>query len=97
MSTAGGKERHNAVRTMFMSSIILIFFVLAFEIMLWINSGSPGDLNTHLLNMADNTLAFVIGLGAMDAVVYFSNVKRDRREELRAIGRHHRLMEPMIE
>ncbi len=93
----GGLQKGKAVKSMFISSAILICFVLFFEVALVVHSHGWGDLDTHLLNMADNTLAFVIGLGAMDAVVYFNTIKRDRRNELLAIDRHHRLMEPMIE
>jgi hypothetical protein len=82
---------------MFLSSAILLLLAFAFELIHYVYFGGWGDMSTHLLNMADNTLAFVIGLGAMDAVIYFGHVKRDRRDEYRAVMRHHRLMEPMIE
>ena len=95
-STAS-KETSRAVRFMFMSSVILLVVFVIFEVLLLIFSGGLGDLDTHLANMADNTLAFVIGLGAMDAVTYFNTVGRSRRNEMRAIIRHNRLLEPSID
>ena len=54
-------------------------------------------LNTHLLNLADNSLAFVIGLTAMDAVMYVSQLQSRRRGESRAIIRHNRIVQPAID
>lgn len=81
---------------MLLSSGILLGFVLLFEVLLYYVSGGFGDLSTHMLNMADNTLAFVIGLAALDSVTYLNQVGRSKRDEKRAIIRHHRLLEPSI-
>ena len=95
--SAAKRETSRAISFMFFSSIILLVVFVMFEVLLMLYSGGWGDTETHLANMADNTLAFVIGLGAMDAVTYFSQVGRKKRNETRAIIRHNRLLEPTID
>ena len=95
--SAAKRETSRAISFMFFSSIILLVVFVMFEVLLMLYSGGWGDTETHLANMADNTLAFVIGLGAMDAVTYFSQVGRKKRNEPRAIIRHNRLLEPTID
>jgi len=96
-NSTGGREKMVSMRFMFLSSLILLGIFFLFEILLLISSGNLGDLDTHLANMADNTLAFVVGLGALDAVTYLNTVGRRRRDENRAIIRHNRLLEPLID
>ena len=97
-NTTAHKESSNSIRFMFLSSIILLVIFFVFELLLFVLTDKGwGALDTHLANMADNTLAFVIGLGAMDAVTYFNQVGRSKRNEIRAIIRHNRLLEPNID
>ncbi len=96
-STFAHKETNTAMVFMFTSSLIILAFFILFEVLLYLYSGGWGSVESHLLNMADNTLAFVIGLGAMDAVTYFNRLGRDKRNEIRAIVRHDRLIEPSID
>ncbi len=95
--SAAKRENSRAISFMFFSSIVLLVVFFIFEILLYLLFDTWGDGETHLANMADNTLAFVIGLGAMDAVTYFSQVGRKKRNETRAIIRHNRLLEPSID
>ena len=95
--SAAKRETSRAISFMFFSSVILLVVFIMFEVLLFASSGGWGDIDTHFANMADNTLAFVIGLGAMDAVTYFSQVGRKKRNETRAIIRHNRLLEPSID
>lgn len=95
--SAARLEKRNMFRTMTVSSLIILCAFMFFEVLLVIMSGGPGDLNTHLLNLADNSLAFVVGLTAMDAVMYISQLQSRRRGESRAIIRHNRIVQPAID
>ncbi|WP_400256867.1 hypothetical protein [Methanomethylophilus alvi] len=95
--SAARMEKKSMFRTMIVSTVIIFCAFLFFEFLLFIVSGDGGDLNTHLLNLADNSLAFVIGLTAMDAVMYVSQLQSRRRGESRAIIRHNRIVQPAID
>ncbi len=95
--SAARQEVRNMYRTMIVSTVIIFAAFLLFEILLFAVSGSGGDIDTHLLNLADNSLAFVIGLTAMDAVMYISQLQSRRRGESRAIIRHNRIVQPAID
>ncbi len=95
--SAARQEKRSMFRTMAVSSVIIVCAFIFFEVLLFLVSGSPGDLETHLLNLADNSLAFVVGLTAMDAVMYISQLQSRRRGESRAIIRHNRIVQPAID
>ena len=80
--SAARMEKKSMFRTMIVSTVIIFCAFLFFELLLFIVSGDGGDLNTHLLNLADNSLAFVIGLTAMDAVMYVSQLQSRRKSSV---------------
>jgi len=94
---AASYEVRVSIRTMVYSSLIIIIAFVVIELCLYASSGGWGDINLHLLNIADNTFAFIVGLSAMDALGYLNQVQRRRRNEIRAIIRHNRILEPSIE
>lgn len=92
--SAGRYETISAIRTMIMSTVMIIVAFIVIELILFAVSGSFGDRDTHLLNLADNSLAFAVGLAAMDALTFFNQSARAKRNEERAIIRHNRIIQP---
>ncbi|AGI47876.1 hypothetical protein TALC_00881 [Thermoplasmatales archaeon BRNA1] len=95
-SSASREIRHSVITMVYSSLIILVAFFLCEGLLLW-HSGNGGDVDVHLLNIADNSLAFIVGLSAMDALTYYNLVGRTKRNEVRAIIRHNRIVEPSID
>ncbi|KUE73641.1 hypothetical protein AUQ37_01670 [Candidatus Methanomethylophilus sp. 1R26] len=96
-NSAGHREMHNLGATILKSSLIILVAVAAFEIACFILYDTWGDGSTHLINLADNSFAFIVGLTAMDAIMYINQANGRKRSEERAIIRHNRILQPAID
>lgn len=84
-------------KAMALSTIFITLAVVFFEVLLYLHSGGWGDLDTHLVNMADNVFAFVVGLMAMDGLIFYNRARQMSRAETRAIIRHNRIVRPAMD
>ena len=96
-NSAGHREMHNLGATILKSSLIILVAVAAFEVACFILYDTWGDGSTHLINLADNSFAFIVGLTAMDAIMYINQANGRKRSEERAIIRHNRILQPAID
>lgn len=95
--SAAYTEFKYSARMFLLSTAIILAVFLLIEALMLVFLHTLGDPYWHLLNLADNVLAFIVGLAAMDAVLYIYRMKRTRRNEARAIIRHNRLVQPAID
>lgn len=103
--SAAHYESRSVIRTMALSAGILLIAFIVFESLLLVWKATlPSDIDYtrsdaywHFLNIADTCIGFLIGLTAMDALNYFNNNQKNRREEQRAIIRHNRIVKPCID
>ncbi|MCQ2085783.1 MAG: hypothetical protein MJZ21_06530 [archaeon] len=102
-NSAARFESRSMLRTMAVSSGILIIAFIVFEGLLILFKSMAGegysnrDEYWHLINIADTCVGFLIGIIAMDALTYFNDSNRSKRDEARAIIRHNRIIKPYIE
>ncbi|MCQ2078578.1 MAG: hypothetical protein MJZ38_00760 [archaeon] len=105
-NSAARYETRSMVRTMAYSAGILIIAFVVFEILLlawkalYYPTGTDytnDDVYWHLINIADTCVGFVIGLTAMDALTYLNSDRKAKRDEMRAIIRHNRIVKPSID
>ena len=83
-NSAGHREMHNLGTTILKSSLIILVAVVAFEVACFALYDTWGDGSTHLVNLADNSFAFIVGLTAMDAIMYINQANGRGRSEERA-------------
>lgn len=101
--SAARYDRRSMVRTMIYSVGILFIAFLVFECLLLVYKSLHGagysnnDTYWHLINIADTCIGFVIGLTAMDALTYYEQGRKSKRDEQRAIIRHNRIIKPCID
>ncbi|MGI6009586.1 MAG: hypothetical protein ACOX8X_05675 [Methanomethylophilus sp.] len=96
-NSAAHREMHNLGTTILKSSAIILVAVVFFEVLCYLVCDTWGTWETHLVNLADNSAAFIVGLTAMDAIMYINQAQSRRRSEERAIVRHNRIVQPAID
>lgn len=92
-------ERHHMSKVL-MISMISIIFICAL-ISLFLHFADPvygaGDLYVHLRNIVDNILALLFVVVILDSIVAYNAENRRRRDEMRAIIRQNRIIQPLID
>lgn len=102
--SAAAYDTKSMLKMMALSSGILIVAFLILEAILLIWEGTfddrsytDHDFYWHMLNFSDTVLGFLVGLLAMDALTWYENARKARRDEQRAIIRHNRIVKPAID
>lgn len=96
-SSAARFDLQHMLRTMLVSTCLIIGAVFVFLLILYLFFDDAGEGKTHWMNMVDNVAAFIIGLSAMDGLMYLNQSKQASRAEVRAIIRHNRIIQPAID
>ncbi|MCQ2085712.1 MAG: hypothetical protein MJZ21_06175 [archaeon] len=105
-NSAARYETRSMLRTMAYSAGILVIAFFVFEALLlvwkyWLlpdgEDFTRDDTYWHLINIADTCIGFLIGLTAMDALTFFNQNQKNKRDEERAIIRHNRIVKPCID
>ncbi len=97
LSSAAAVEAQHSHQIFVVSMSMILASVAFIEVLQYLLYRTWGSGQTHLINMADNVLAFIVGLAAMDSLLYWNNMERAKRNETRAIIRHNRIVQPTID
>jgi hypothetical protein len=95
-SAARSEKRHLSMITIY-SLLIIFVLIVVMGLILCLFGDGIGSWQSHISSTMDSLIAAAIVLIFLDSVNMFNNENRKQREERRAIIRHNKIIQPMID